>query len=56
MTPDNSMEDERDIDAAASEQEVQYETSLRPASFQEYVGQSKIKKNLGIFLTKNHEH
>ena len=50
MTPDNSMEDERDLDAAASEQEVQYETSLRPASFQEYVGQSKIKKNLGIFM------
>ena len=48
--PDNSMEEERDLDAAAGEQEVQYETSLRPASFQEYVGQSKIKKNLGIFM------
>ncbi len=51
MTPaDNSMEEERDLDAVAGEQEVQYETSLRPASFQEYVGQSKIKKNLSIFM------
>ena len=50
MTQDNSMENEREIDIAANEQEVQYETSLRPASFQEYVGQSKIKKNLSIFM------
>ncbi len=50
MTPDKSMENERDLDIAASEQEIQYETSLRPASFQEYVGQSKIKKNLSVFM------
>jgi Holliday junction DNA helicase RuvB len=50
MTPENSMEDERNLDITAGDQEIQYETSLRPASFAEYVGQSKIKKNLSIFM------
>jgi len=50
MTPENSMDDERDLDNTAGDQEIQYETSLRPNSFEEYVGQSKIKKNLSIFM------
>jgi len=50
MTPDNDMDNEREMDSGANDLEVQYETSLRPASFQEYVGQSKIKKNLSIFM------
>ena len=50
MTPENSMDDDHDLDITAGDQEIQYETSLRPASFQEYVGQVKIKKNLRIFM------
>ncbi|MGV7220056.1 MAG: Holliday junction branch migration DNA helicase RuvB [Nitrospinales bacterium] len=50
MTTENSMDDERDLDITAGDQDIQYETSLRPASFSEYVGQTKIKKNLSIFM------
>ncbi|CAI2718887.1 Holliday junction branch migration DNA helicase RuvB [Nitrospina watsonii] len=32
-------------------QEVQFETSLRPRTFNEYIGQAKVKENLHIFLT-----
>jgi Holliday junction DNA helicase RuvB len=49
MTPEDHM-DERDLDITAGDQDIQYETSLRPASFGEYVGQTKIKKNLSIFM------
>lgn len=32
-------------------EEIQFEASLRPSRFSDYVGQEKIKKNLEIFLT-----
>ncbi|MGP0565701.1 MULTISPECIES: Holliday junction branch migration DNA helicase RuvB [unclassified Nitrospina] len=32
-------------------QEAQFETSLRPRTFAEYIGQDKVKENLAIFLS-----
>ncbi|PIQ97156.1 MAG: Holliday junction branch migration DNA helicase RuvB [Nitrospinae bacterium CG11_big_fil_rev_8_21_14_0_20_56_8] len=32
-------------------EEIQYETTLRPSSFADYVGQEKIKSNLDIFIS-----
>ncbi|MBU2053707.1 MAG: hypothetical protein KKC25_01840, partial [Proteobacteria bacterium] len=32
------------------EEDKGYETSLRPKSLAEYIGQEKIKKNLAIFI------
>ena len=37
----------RDI---AGEEEQQYELSLRPRRLDEYIGQHKVKENLGIFI------
>tara|TARA_B100000686_G_C16804464_1_gene988929 strand:+ start:8289 stop:9314 length:1026 start_codon:yes stop_codon:yes gene_type:complete len=45
------MEDEREITSRADDEEVQYEANLRPSSFQEYVGQTKVKANLEIFIS-----
>ncbi len=46
------MEDNREVNPMIEEKEdVQFEASLRPSRFSDYVGQEKIKKNLDIFLT-----
>ncbi len=44
------MENERDLSYTASGPDLQFETSLRPTSFDDYVGQDKVKKNLAIFM------
>ncbi|MEK7871837.1 MAG: AAA family ATPase, partial [Nitrospirota bacterium] len=33
-----------------NDEEKRYETSLRPATFNEYIGQKRIKENLRIFV------
>jgi Holliday junction DNA helicase RuvB len=35
---------------ATKEEDISLDTTLRPQSFSEYVGQEKIKRNLGIFI------
>ena len=45
------MQNEREITMQADNEEIQYEASLRPSSFQEYIGQEKVKSNLGIFIS-----
>ena len=47
------MEDAREIgpEANADEEEFQFEANLRPTAFTEYVGQEKVKENLGIFIS-----
>ena len=45
------MENDRVQDAALDSEDLQYDSKLRPASFNDYVGQEKIKKNLDIFLS-----
>ncbi len=54
-----SRVDDRDISPGKdeSDEEVSYELSLRPSSFEEFVGQSKIKSNLSVFIeaTKNRQ-
>lgn len=42
--------DERAVNPAISEEEIGYELSLRPRSFDEFVGQDKIKENLKVFI------
>lgn len=45
-----ALEDLRPIAPEASPEERGFELSLRPKSLTDFVGQSKIKENLGIFL------
>ena len=41
---------ERAVSAAASEEDISAERSLRPRSFEQYVGQEKITSNLKVFV------
>ncbi|MFQ5449253.1 MAG: Holliday junction branch migration DNA helicase RuvB [Nitrospinaceae bacterium] len=45
------MKDDSPLDSAIDSEEVQYDNKLRPASFQDYIGQDKIKENLEIFIS-----
>ena len=36
--------------ALKSNEEMEYEKSLRPLNFDEYIGQDKVKENLKIFV------
>lgn len=42
--------DERMVSADYTEQDVDTEESLRPKKLEEYIGQSKAKENLGVFI------
>ncbi|MEJ7710799.1 MAG: Holliday junction branch migration DNA helicase RuvB [Pyrinomonadaceae bacterium] len=49
--PPTAIEDSREVVAgAATPEDQQAETSLRPRNLSEYIGQSKITSNLSIFL------
>lgn len=54
-----SRVDDRDVSPGKdeSDEEISYELSLRPSSFDEFIGQSKIKSNLSVFIeaTKNRQ-
>ena len=41
---------ERMVEIERFEDEVSYEVTLRPSSWDEYIGQEKIKKNLKVFI------
>ena len=38
------------VDAAAAEEELSFDVSLRPAALAEYVGQAAVKENLGVAI------
>jgi Holliday junction DNA helicase RuvB len=44
------MEDERIVDGQTSPDDLSVEVSLRPKTLAEYIGQQRIKANLGVFL------
>jgi holliday junction DNA helicase RuvB len=45
------MDDERLTEPTADREDSNFETTLRPSSFDEYIGQEKVKKNLDIFIS-----
>ncbi|MCH8311881.1 MAG: Holliday junction branch migration DNA helicase RuvB [Nitrospinae bacterium] len=45
------MDQKRVIDSEIESEEIQYDCKLRPAKFDDYVGQEKIKENLKIFIS-----
>lgn len=47
---DMEMEDERLITSTKSFYDTEIETALRPKSFDDFVGQEKVKSNLGVFI------
>jgi len=44
------VSEERIVDRAAAAEERDYELSLRPQRLEEYVGQTRLKENLAVFL------
>src|SRR5690625_6343738 len=42
--------DERMVDGELQEDESSLELSLRPTTLKQYIGQDKVKENLGIFI------
>src|SRR4051812_21340133 len=42
--------EERIISGEAGDEDVSFETSLRPTTLKQYIGQDKVKKNLEIFI------
>lgn len=42
---------ERTLTPVIKEEDLTYELNLRPKAFSDFVGQEKIKKNLGVFIT-----
>lgn len=44
------MEEERLVSQVLKEEDFEFEASLRPTQFQEFVGQETIKQNLGIYI------
>jgi len=45
------MPDERLVTASRVDDDVQYESGLRPRTFDEYIGQDKIRENLHVAIT-----
>ncbi|QPJ66419.1 MAG: Holliday junction branch migration DNA helicase RuvB [Candidatus Nitrohelix vancouverensis] len=45
------MDEERLTDPAEEQDEVRFETALRPLTFNDYIGQDKVKSNLEIFIS-----
>jgi len=42
--------EERIISGEAGDEDVSFETSLRPTTLKQYIGQDKVKKNLSVFI------
>ena len=42
--------EERVISGEAGDEDVSFETSLRPTTLKQYIGQDKVKKNLSVFI------
>ena len=45
------MEEDRLITAAETEEDGAFDVSLRPKILTEYVGQSKVKENVKVFIS-----
>ena len=45
------MNEDRVLDSSIEIEETQYDNKLRPSSFDDYVGQEKVKENLKIFIS-----
>jgi len=45
------MTDSRLVNAERFEEDLQYEVGLRPRTFDEYVGQDRVRENLGVAVT-----
>jgi holliday junction DNA helicase RuvB len=45
------MNEDRVLDSTIETEETQYDNKLRPSSFDDYVGQEKVKENLKIFIS-----
>jgi Holliday junction DNA helicase RuvB len=45
------MKDERIIDSEPEIEEIQFDSRLRPLTFNDYIGQEKVKSNLDIFIS-----
>lgn len=44
------MDDERFISSSMNSYDEEIETSLRPKTFDDYIGQDKVKNNLKVFI------
>ncbi len=51
MSEKRDIQPDRDMNYGVSPQETQFETNLRPNTFDEYTGQEPIKQNLDISIT-----
>jgi Holliday junction DNA helicase RuvB len=45
------MSDSRLVNASRFDEDLQYEVGLRPRTFDEYVGQDRVRENLGVAVT-----
>ena len=45
------MEQDRIISQTLQEEDIEFEASLRPSQFRDFIGQQKIKENLEIYIT-----
>ena len=45
------MSSDRIVDSLKAEEEVQYEAGLRPRSFNDYIGQDRVRENLTVSIT-----
>ncbi len=44
------MDADRIISQTLQEEDVEFEASLRPSQFRDFIGQQKIKENLGVYI------
>ena len=44
------MESERLVTQVLREEDLEFDSSLRPTQFKEFVGQDKIKENLSVYI------
>ena len=50
MLEEVSQMEERIISSEAGDEDVSFETSLRPTTLKQYIGQDKVKENLKVFI------
>lgn len=55
MAKDDNYSDERIISGKKASEDAQFDSSLRPKQFQDYIGQEQIKYNLEIFIQAANE-
>src|SRR3989338_554625 len=50
MSKEEKVESDRIVSQTLREEDFEFDASLRPAQFREFIGQSKIKENLKIYI------